>query len=127
MTKALHFNEILIENNNSSVDVEGIILPSLQVIYYKCMKSFKIFFNLNIKDSNVPSLVPIESTRQNMRKIALAVLNNYSIFIEGPPGSGKSALVEEIASITGHKLLKYQIDEFMDNKVIQVVKVNEHY
>jgi hypothetical protein len=32
MTKALHFNEILIENNNSSVNVEGIILPSLQVI-----------------------------------------------------------------------------------------------
>ena len=53
-----------------------------------------------------------------MRKIALAVLNNYSIMLEGPTGSGKTTLVEELASITGQKLFKYQIDEYMDSKVI---------
>ncbi len=52
-----------------------------------------------------------------MRKIALAVISNYSILLEGPPGSGKTALIEDLASITGHKLLKYQIDEYMDSKV----------
>lgn len=56
-----------------------------------------------------------------MRKIAISVLNNYSIFVEGPPGSGKTASIIELASITGHKLLKYQIDEYMDNKVIELL------
>ena len=31
MTKALHFNEILVDNNSSSINVEGIILPVLKV------------------------------------------------------------------------------------------------
>ena len=119
---AINFNDQSLSVNTDSlksneVSIGGIMLQKLNVQLFSFLWKFHLISFYN-KDSKSPSLVNINSTNNNMRKIALAVLNNYSIMLEGPTGSGKTTLVEELASITGQKLFKYQIDEYMDSKVI---------
>jgi tRNA A37 threonylcarbamoyladenosine biosynthesis protein TsaE len=57
-----------------------------------------------------------------LKKLALSVLTDTSIFIEGSLGSGKTVLVEHLAQMNKKNLLKCQMDESMDSKVTKTPK-----
>uniref|UniRef100_A0A3Q2QHV8 Uncharacterized protein n=1 Tax=Fundulus heteroclitus TaxID=8078 RepID=A0A3Q2QHV8_FUNHE len=67
------------------------------------------------------SLVLVESTCQNLRRLALAVASHKSVLLEGPIGCGKTVLVEFMAALTGHTkaadILKVQLGDQTDSKV----------
>uniref|UniRef100_A0A3B3WF87 Uncharacterized protein n=1 Tax=Poecilia mexicana TaxID=48701 RepID=A0A3B3WF87_9TELE len=66
-------------------------------------------------------LVLVESTCQNLRRLALAVASQKPVLLEGPIGCGKTALVEHMAAVTGHTnaadILKVQLGDQTDSKV----------
>ncbi|MEQ2177456.1 hypothetical protein GOODEAATRI_003702, partial [Goodea atripinnis] len=68
------------------------------------------------------NLVLVESTCQNLRRLALAVASHKPVLLEGPIGCGKTALVEFMAAITGHMkgadILKVQLGDQTDSKVL---------
>lgn len=67
-------------------------------------------------------LVPVASTRCNLRRLALAVSAGSAVLLEGPVGSGKTSLVECLAASVGRTssphLLKIQLGDQMDSKVV---------
>ena len=63
------------------------------------------------------NLVFVESAKSNLNRLAGAILTDLSIFVRGEASSGKTALIEYLAFKTGNKLVKFQMDEFMDSKV----------
>ncbi len=66
-------------------------------------------------------LVPVPSTRANLRRLALAVSAGKPVLLEGPVGSGKTALIEDLAQKTGRNktplLMKVQLGDQTDSKV----------
>ncbi|KAM4713456.1 midasin isoform 2-T2 [Anableps anableps] len=72
-----------------------------------------------VKPTNV---VLVESTCQNLRRLALAVASHKPVLLEGPIGCGKTALVEYMAAITGHSnaadILKVQLGDQTDSKML---------
>lgn len=46
-------------------------------------------------------LIPVQSTLNNLRCAALGVASNKAVCLVGPVGSGKTALVEHLALLTG--------------------------
>ncbi|KAL3283545.1 hypothetical protein HHI36_006684 [Cryptolaemus montrouzieri] len=67
-------------------------------------------------------LVEVESTRNNLRKIALGLTLNKAICLQGPVGCGKTTLVEYLAAKTGRVLgkdfVKIQLGDQMDSKML---------
>lgn len=67
------------------------------------------------------NLVLVDSTCQNLRRLALAVASHKAVLLEGPIGCGKTALVEFMAAVTGHTkaadILKVQLGDQTDSKV----------
>ncbi|XP_007570662.1 midasin isoform X2 [Poecilia formosa] len=67
-------------------------------------------------------LVLVESTCQNLRRLALAVASQKPVLLEGPIGCGKTALVEHMAAVTGHTsaadILKVQLGDQTDSKML---------
>lgn len=63
-------------------------------------------------------LVLTASTYRNLESAALALCMGRPLLLEGPPGAGKSALVEELAQRTGHdrQMLRIHLDDQMDSK-----------
>ncbi|XP_078699924.1 midasin-like [Branchiostoma floridae x Branchiostoma belcheri] len=75
------------------------------------------------KEKEVPeTLVPVPSTLRNLHCLAMAVLSQKAVLLEGPVGCGKTALVEHLANITGHSgapyLLKVQLGDQTDSKAL---------
>ena len=70
----------------------------------------------------------VDSTCRNMRRLAMAVASQKAVLLEGPIGCGKTALVEFMASVTGHtnatEILKVQLGDQTDSKVRQTVPQN---
>lgn len=68
------------------------------------------------------SIVEVESTKTNLRKIALAIAANKAICLNGPVGSGKTALIEYIVAKTGRVLgetfIKVQLGDQTDSKML---------
>lgn len=68
------------------------------------------------------TLIEVESTKRNLKKIALAIAANKAICLSGPVGSGKTALVEHIAAVTGRivgdSLIKVQLGDQTDSKML---------
>ena len=52
-----------------------------------------------------------ETTRTNLMKLLRAYTLGKPILIEGPPGVGKTALVEQVAKVTGRKLVRVNLSE----------------
>ncbi|GAA6099361.1 midasin isoform X1 [Tachysurus ichikawai] len=67
-------------------------------------------------------LVLVESTCQNLRRLAMAVASQKPVLLEGPIGCGKTALVEYLAAATGHmkspNILKVQLGDQTDSKML---------
>ena len=55
-----------------------------------------------------------ETTRTNLMKLLRAYTLDKPILIEGPPGVGKTALVEQVAKVTGRKLVRVNLSEQTD-------------
>ena len=64
-------------------------------------------------------MVFVNSTKENLKKLALSVLTDMSVLIDGSLGIGKTVLVEYLAKMNKKKLIKCQMDESMDSKVIR--------
>ncbi len=71
--------------------------------------------------TSLSNLVLVDSTCQNLRRLAMAVASQKPILLEGPIGCGKTALVEYLAAVTGHvkapDILKVQLGDQTDSKV----------
>lgn len=91
--------------------------------------STKIFghymMKYDLQSSNPPSksdIVVVNSVENNLNVIAAAITDNVPVIVEGPLGSGKTALIEYLASLTGRKsspsLTKIQISNQFDSKIL---------
>ncbi|XP_067097253.1 midasin [Osmerus mordax] len=74
------------------------------------------------EQANPKELVLVDSTCRNMRRLAMAVASQKAVLLEGPIGCGKTALVEFMASVTGHtnatEILKVQLGDQTDSKML---------
>lgn len=99
-------NEI-VNNAASVVSIGGILLPIL-----------------NSKEKEKHDrlrLVPVSSTEDNLRSLALAVASRKCVCLQGPVGCGKTALVEYLAKVTGHgasNFIKVQLGDQTDSKML---------
>lgn len=61
------------------------------------------------------------STYSYLQNLAMAVLSQNAVLLEGPIGCGKTALVEYLAAVTGRQkapdFLKVQLGDQTDSKV----------
>ncbi|TSL47560.1 Midasin [Bagarius yarrelli] len=68
------------------------------------------------------TLVLVDSTCRNLRRLAMAVASQKPVLLEGPIGCGKTALVEYLAAATGHikspSILKVQLGDQTDSKML---------
>ena len=56
---------------------------------------------------------------RNLRAVVLALCQGRPVLLEGPPGSGKSALFQELAHITGNTdAVQLHLDDQMDSKTL---------
>ncbi|XP_076242744.1 midasin [Calliopsis andreniformis] len=95
----------IFNDQKSVVSIAGILLPI-----------FKKF-----KPENEFNLVPVPSTRRNLQNLALAVSSNKCVCLQGPVGSGKTALVDFLARATGHDVqnfAKVQLGDQTDSKML---------
>ncbi|KAF9586477.1 AAA ATPase midasin [Lunasporangiospora selenospora] len=64
-------------------------------------------------------LVLTETTKQNLHSIGLALSIGAPVLLEGVTGAGKTALVEEVARVTGRDdLVKIHLGDQTDSKVL---------
>jgi midasin len=52
-----------------------------------------------------------QTTKINLLKVLRAYQLNKPILIEGPPGVGKTSLVENLAKVSGRKLIRVNLSE----------------
>ncbi|XP_077408316.1 midasin isoform X2 [Vanacampus margaritifer] len=74
-----------------------------------------------IEQVNERDMVLVDSTCLNLKRLALAVASQKPVLLEGPIGCGKTALVEFMASVTGHTkstILKVQLGDQTDSKLL---------
>uniref|UniRef100_A0A087Y7X1 Midasin n=1 Tax=Poecilia formosa TaxID=48698 RepID=A0A087Y7X1_POEFO len=97
------------------VAVCGVILPKM--VPRQQAEQVGLFFQVKPN-----CLVLVESTCQNLRRLALAVASQKPVLLEGPIGCGKTALVEHMAAVTGHTsaadILKVQLGDQTDSKML---------
>ena len=60
----------------------------------------------------------VETTKQNLQRLAMSITTDNCILVEGPLSCGKTTLIEHLAKTNKAKLIKYQMDDFMDSKAL---------
>lgn len=74
------------------------------------------------EQTSLKTLVLVDSTCRNLRRLAMAVASQRPVLLEGPIGCGKTALVEYLAAATGHvkspNILKVQLGDQTDSKML---------
>lgn len=72
--------------------------------------------NLEIRDDSQKSKFDFSAptTSKNLGRIIRALQLNRAILLEGPPGAGKTAIVEALAKLTGNKLIRINLSEQTD-------------
>ncbi len=72
------------------------------------------------RDGQASRLVSVSSTLRNMRRLALSLACWSPILLSGPAGSGKSALLEEVAKMSGYQsdIVRLQLDDQIDSKTL---------
>ncbi|KAM6915471.1 midasin [Xenentodon cancila] len=109
MSKKFTRGQVLSEDlSQNVVAVCGVVLPRI--------------IPRHTEQVNPVDLVLVDSTCQNLRRLALAVASQKAVLLEGPIGCGKTALVEFMAAVTGHtkaaELLKVQLGDQTDSKML---------
>jgi hypothetical protein len=116
------------DNDDNDAENEDDLSSKKQVIIQQRSDNSFNLKNLNLlidshsnndnfsSSKDVIKLVNVKSTSKNLDHLSMAVLTDSSILIEGPLSSGKTTLIEYLAQQTNNKLIKYQMDEFMDSK-----------
>ncbi|XP_011196368.2 midasin [Zeugodacus cucurbitae] len=79
-------------NSHLVTDVEGVLLPIFNKDNYE-------FYSTN--DGLHDNIVQVDSTKVNLRSIALGIASAKAICLSGPVGCGKTTLVEYLARKTG--------------------------
>ncbi|XP_046665626.1 midasin-like [Homalodisca vitripennis] len=76
----------------------------------------------NPSQATVGCLVPVQSMLHNLRQAALGVASGKAVCLMGSVGSGKTALVDHLAQLTGRRevphLLKVQLGDETDAKML---------
>ncbi|XP_067882619.1 midasin [Heterodontus francisci] len=90
------------------VAVCGIVLPRKQFIHQdQCISKALVF---------------VASTHRYLHNLAMAVVSQNAVLLEGPIGCGKTALVEYLAALTGRQkppeFLKVQLGDQTDSKML---------
>uniref|UniRef100_A0A1B0BC17 Midasin n=1 Tax=Glossina palpalis gambiensis TaxID=67801 RepID=A0A1B0BC17_9MUSC len=88
--------------------------------------------NYDYYDNFQDSMVKVDSTKANLRSVALGVANSKAICLSGPVGCGKTTLVEYLARKTGRltpKIIDVQenneentFDEKIDVNELEIIK-----
>ncbi|XP_025407976.1 midasin-like [Sipha flava] len=81
----------------------------------------EVFLPIVGASKQLNDLILVNSTKQNLQKLSLAVSAGKVASLVGPVGSGKSALVHYLANVTGHtdeKLLTVQLGDETDSKMM---------
>ncbi|XP_037827489.1 midasin [Lucilia sericata] len=89
-------------------NIEGVFLPIFNRDNYD-------YFHM--VECNQESIVRVESTRVNLRSIALGITSGKAICLSGPVGCGKTTLVEYLARMTGRIAPKKDVVEDELNSV----------
>lgn len=94
-------NQKIICNFKSDVvtNIEGVFLSIYDVENFQ-------FYQTN--DGNYEKIVKVDSTKVNLRSLALGVSSGKAVCLTGPVGSGKTTLVEYLARKTGRTSPKNQ-------------------
>ncbi|XP_030747857.1 midasin-like isoform X2 [Sitophilus oryzae] len=114
--------------SNSTQSSNDIPTLNQQPIIHKSPNTPKDVVNVAgvyISASNRPKkdlLLEVSSTLNNLRKIAVGLSSNKALCLQGPVGSGKTALIEHLAAKTGKKLgedfIKIQLGDQTDSKML---------
>lgn len=65
------------------------------------------------------ALVPTASTAQNLQAIAIALGLKRPVLVSGPGGSGKTAVIRELARLSGNSdLVELHLDDQIDSKTL---------
>lgn len=87
-------------SNDVLTNVEGVTLPVFDKNNYR-------FFANHQADGDFEEIVQVDSTRINLRSLALGVAAGKAVCLSGPVGSGKTTLVEYLARKTGRIAPKF--------------------
>ncbi|CAG8452138.1 711_t:CDS:10 [Ambispora gerdemannii] len=105
------------ESNLSSniINLCGVLLPK----FHHNNASSSSFVN-NSSSKELQRLVATKTTQCNINSIALAISIGAPVLLEGIIGSGKTALVEEVANVTNRAetLLRIHIGDQTDSKIL---------
>eukprot|EP00898_Chlorokybus_atmophyticus_P007316 jgi/Chlat1/7586/Chrsp63S07074 len=98
-------DSMYITSHDSHVDVCGFFLPRRQ----ESSSTTPVYQSRR--------LVLTSTTRQNLESACMALSQSRPVLLEGPPGSGKTALVQELALLTGNiDMVRLQVDDQTDSK-----------
>ncbi|KAL8000860.1 putative AAA+ ATPase domain, midasin, P-loop containing nucleoside triphosphate hydrolase [Plasmopara halstedii] len=94
----------------------------LQSIFGVIIPSSKLYRNYDIgKDTSVITqpLVPTPSTKRNLQSLAIALGLKRPILVTGPGGCGKTAMIRELARLSGnYDLVELHLDDQIDSKTL---------
>ena len=99
----------------ASVDIAGMLIPK---------RANTSSDPTSLTSHNQPvspsQLVLVPSTMRNLRRLALALACWSPVLLSGPPGCGKSCLLEEVGLRTGFQrdLVRLQLDDQIDSKTL---------
>lgn len=103
--------------NDTLTNIEGVTLPIFDQTNYR-------FFAKHDADGEFERIVRVDSTRINLRSLALGVAAGKAICLAGPVGSGKTTLVEYLARKTGRIAPKFGDVERVATQNQNAVKEN---
>ncbi|XP_055380261.1 midasin [Condylostylus longicornis] len=99
-------------SNEVVVNIEEVFLPVYNV------KNYNYFKLLGENE-----IIKVDSTKTNLRNIAIGISSGKTICISGPVGCGKTILVEYLAKITGHV---YPANAKTDSEFLHEKQIETH-
>lgn len=117
-------------NTYGSLDRKSFAVPELELFCIDIEKKIAtnivdisgVFVSCLSQKVNVVDINLVNSTYANLRKIALGLNSKKAICLQGSVGSGKTTLIEYVASKTGHQFgvnfVKIQLGDQTDSKML---------
>ncbi|XP_023239822.1 midasin-like [Centruroides sculpturatus] len=92
------------------MDIMSLIIPVLQ------SKSLMLPGHADLHNST--NLVLVPSVKLTLRNLSLGIVAGECMLLQGAVGCGKTALIEYMAQITGRQLIKVQLGDQIDSKIV---------